>query len=305
MRVRILRQCSRQRNESMIVGAYNDPSLGRLPHCDMNQSTDARTLPPEVGVGRVEALLKQAVRGWQSTDQNRGRRRNRHHTCDAQKMGLDPHPRSEARRVERLGELAERSDELRQGTAPRFKRAFDLLLAVGAIAVLIVPAVVLALMVKVTSPGPALYWSDRVGRHNRVFRMPKFRSMSVNTPAIATHLLLKPSEYLTPIGGFLRKTSLDELPQLWSIFRGDMSFVGPRPALFNQLDLIELRTELGVDELTPGLTGWAQVGGRDDLPIPEKARLDAEYLQRHTLRFDIQILWMTALKVAAGENVSH
>ena len=212
---------------------------------------------------------------------------------------------AEAGRVEQVVELNERADEVQQKKAPRVKRAFDLLLAVAAIAALIVPAVVLALMVKVTSPGPALYWSNRVGRHNKVFRMPKFRSMSVDTPAIATHLLLKPSEYLTPIGGFLRKTSLDELPQLWSIFRGDMSFVGPRPALFNQFDLIELRTELGVDELTPGLTGLAQVGGRDDLPIPEKAKLDAEYLRRHTLRFDIQILWMTAVKVTAGENVSH
>ena len=150
-----------------------------------------------------------------------------------------------------------------------------------------------------------MYWSDRVGRHNTIFRMPKFRSMSQNTPALASHLLVDPCEYLTPIGGFLRRSSLDELPQLWSILIGDMSFVGPRPALFNQSDLIELRSQLGVDELTPGLTGWAQIGGRDELPIPAKVLLDAEYLQRRSLRFDIQILWLTAVRVTARENVSH
>ncbi|MDF1577060.1 MAG: sugar transferase, partial [Desulfobulbales bacterium] len=159
--------------------------------------------------------------------------------------------------------------------------------------------------VKLTSVGPVLYWSDRVGRDNRIFRMPKFRSMRVGTPAVATHLLADPAAHLTPIGSFLRRSSLDELPQLWSIFRGDMSFVGPRPALFNQEDLIALRTRYGVDQLLPGLTGWAQINGRDELPIPEKVKLDAEYLHRRSLRFDLRILWRTFLKIAAREGVSH
>lgn len=170
---------------------------------------------------------------------------------------------------------------------------------------LALPIVMTALAVWLTSPGPALYWSDRVGRHNRIFKMPKFRSMRIDTPAVATHLLQNPDQWLTPIGSFLRKSSLDELPQLWSILKGDMSFVGPRPALFNQDDLIALRTEKGVHELVPGLTGWAQVNGRDELPIPQKVALDAEYLERRSLLFDMKILWLTALKVLARDGVSH
>ncbi|NIM39976.1 MAG: sugar transferase [Hydrogenophaga sp.] len=185
------------------------------------------------------------------------------------------------------------------------KRLFDLVLAVPAALVLIVPIALVALAVRLTSPGPALYWSDRVGRHNRIFRMPKFRSMRVDTPAVATHLLDDPKRWLTPIGPFLRKSSLDELPQLWSILKGDMSFVGPRPALFNQDDLIALRTQAGVDDLVPGLTGWAQINGRDELPIPQKVALDIEYLQRRSLAFDLRILWLTAMKVLRREGVQH
>ncbi|MDB5895975.1 MAG: UDP-phosphate galactose phosphotransferase, partial [Rhodoferax sp.] len=159
--------------------------------------------------------------------------------------------------------------------------------------------------IRVTSPGPALYWSDRVGRHNRIFSMPKFRSMRIDTPEVATHLLARPESYLTPIGGFLRKSSLDELPQLWSILKGDMSFVGPRPALFNQQDLIALRTEHGVDALVPGLTGWAQVNGRDDLPIPAKVALDAYYLRHRSLALDAKILWRTFHHVLRSKGVSH
>jgi O-antigen biosynthesis protein WbqP len=185
------------------------------------------------------------------------------------------------------------------------KRLFDLAVALVAAVFLALLIVFVALAVRLTSPGPALYWSDRVGRYNRIFRMPKFRSMRIDTPAVATHLLQNPDQWLTPIGSFLRKSSLDELPQLWSILKGDMSFVGPRPALFNQDDLITLRTEKGVHELVPGLTGWAQVNGRDELPIPQKVALDAEYLQRQSLQFDLKILWMTALKVIASDGVSH
>lgn len=185
------------------------------------------------------------------------------------------------------------------------KRLFDLVLALMASVVLIVPIVVVAFLVRVTSPGPAIYWSNRVGRHNRIFRMPKFRSMRVDTPAVATHLLSNPDAYLTPIGAFLRKSSLDELPQLWSILKGDMSFVGPRPALFNQDDLIALRTEQGVDKLAPGLTGWAQINGRDELPIPEKVAFDVEYLNRRSLAFDLRILLLTFLKVVRRDGISH
>ncbi len=185
------------------------------------------------------------------------------------------------------------------------KRLFDFLLACCAAGVLVLPVVVVAVAVRLTSPGPALYWSDRVGRHNKIFRMPKFRSMRVGTPAVATHMLADAKSHLTPIGSFLRKSSLDELPQLWSILVGDMSFVGPRPALFNQDDLIALRTQYGVHELVPGLTGWAQVNGRDELPIPDKVKLDAEYLQRRSLWFDIKIIWLTALKVVRRDGVSH
>jgi len=185
------------------------------------------------------------------------------------------------------------------------KRVFDVVVGLVCLLLLGVPIVLAALAVKLTSPGPVLYWSERVGRHNRLFRMPKFRSMRIDTPAVATHLLENPKQWLTPVGSFLRKSSLDELPQLWNIFKGDMTFVGPRPALFNQDDLIEQRTEKGVHELVPGLTGWAQVNGRDELPIPQKVALDAEYLQRQSLLFDVKILWMTALKVLARDGVSH
>jgi O-antigen biosynthesis protein WbqP len=185
------------------------------------------------------------------------------------------------------------------------KRLFDLAVALVAAVLLALPIVFVALAVRLTSPGPALYWSNRVGRHNRIFTMPKFRSMRIDTPAVATHLLQNPEQWLTPIGSFLRKSSLDELPQLWSILKGEMSFVGPRPALFNQDDLIALRTEKGAHELVPGLTGWAQVNGRDELPIPQKVQLDVEYLERRSLLFDVKILWMTALKVLARDGVSH
>jgi O-antigen biosynthesis protein WbqP len=185
------------------------------------------------------------------------------------------------------------------------KRIFDLLVGAVAAILLAVPIALVALLVRMTSPGPALYWSDRVGRNNAIFRMPKFRSMRIGTPAVATHLLADPKSHLTPIGSFLRKSSLDELPQLWSILRGDMSFVGPRPALFNQDDLIALRTECGVHELVPGLTGWAQINGRDELPIPEKVKLDSEYQRRRSLGFDIYILWLTFLKVVRRDGVSH
>jgi O-antigen biosynthesis protein WbqP len=185
------------------------------------------------------------------------------------------------------------------------KRIFDLLLALCATFVLVWPIALVALAVRLTSPGPALYWSDRVGRRNQIFKMPKFRSMRIGTPAVATHLLADPQSHLTPIGSFLRKSSLDELPQLWSILVGEMSFVGPRPALFNQDDLIALRTEQGVDKLVPGLTGWAQVNGRDELPIPQKVALDVEYLQKQNLWFDIRILWLTFVKVVRRDGVSH
>ena len=185
------------------------------------------------------------------------------------------------------------------------KRLFDLALACVAAVLLALPIAVVAVAVRMTSPGPALYWSDRVGRHNRIFKMPKFRSMRIDTPAMATHLLQNPDQWLTPIGSFLRRSSLDELPQLWSILRGDMSFVGPRPALFNQDDLIALRTEKNVHELVPGLTGWAQVNGRDELPIPQKVGLDAEYLRRQSFIFDLKILWTTVLKVISRDGVSH
>jgi O-antigen biosynthesis protein WbqP len=185
------------------------------------------------------------------------------------------------------------------------KRCLDFLLAAAALLLLAAPLALLAALVRFTSPGPVLYWSDRVGRNNAIFRMPKFRSMRLGTPALATHLLRDPDQYLTPIGSFLRKSSLDELPQLWSVLVGDMSLVGPRPALFNQDDLIELRTQHGVHALMPGLTGWAQINGRDELPIPEKVKLDVEYLQRRSLWFDLRILWMTLARVFRTDGVSH
>jgi len=185
------------------------------------------------------------------------------------------------------------------------KRLFDLFLAINAAVVLLVPVFMVAILVRITSKGPALYWSDRVGVNNVIFKMPKFRSMKVDTPAVATHLLPDPKSVLTPIGDFLRKSSLDELPQLWCILKGEMSFVGPRPALFNQDDLIALRTDNKVHELLPGLTGWAQVNGRDVLPIPQKVDLDVEYLQRRSFFFDINILWLTFVKVIKRDGVSH
>ncbi|MFX1671532.1 sugar transferase [Paraburkholderia sp. A2WS-5] len=185
------------------------------------------------------------------------------------------------------------------------KRLFDLVVAICAGLILFVPIMIVALAVRLTSAGPVLYWSDRVGKNNDIFRMPKFRSMRVGTPAVATHLLADPKVYLTPIGSFLRKSSLDELPQIWSILKGDMSLVGPRPALFNQADLIELRTREGVHMLTPGLTGWAQINGRDELPIPEKVKLDKEYMERRSMSFDIHILWMTFVKVLRRDGITH
>lgn len=185
------------------------------------------------------------------------------------------------------------------------KRLFDLLLALAASVLLLIPCLLVGLAVRLTSPGPALYWSERVGRNNVLFRMPKFRSMRIDTPVVATHLLTNPDDWLTPIGSFLRKSSLDELPQLWNILRGEMSFVGPRPALYNQHDLIALRTENGVHALRPGLTGWAQINGRDEIPLKRKAALDTHYLQHQSLLFDLKILWLTALKVLRRDGVSH
>ncbi len=185
------------------------------------------------------------------------------------------------------------------------KRIFDLLLGVAIFVLLAVPMLLISIAVRFTSKGPALYWSDRVGKDNKIFKMPKFRSMLVDTPAVATHLLDNPGSYLSPIGGFLRRSSLDELPQLFSVLKGDMCFVGPRPALYNQDDLIALRTEKGMDKLLPGITGWAQVNGRDELSIPDKVELDVEYLNHQSFWFDMKILWMTFLKVVKRDGVSH
>ena len=185
------------------------------------------------------------------------------------------------------------------------KRLFDLILSFCLVLILSVPILLIAGLIRLTSKGPALYWSDRVGVDNTIFKMPKFRTMRIDTPAVATHLLTNPDAYLTPIGPFLRKTSLDELPQLWSVLKGDMSFVGPRPALFNQDDLVALRTAKGVHRLIPGITGWAQINGRDDLPIPVKVSFDEYYLKNRSFFFDLKILWMTFLKVIRREGVSH
>ena len=185
------------------------------------------------------------------------------------------------------------------------KRLSDLVLVMLVFHLLMVPLALIALAVCLTSKGPVLYWSDRVGRDNRIFRMPKFRTMRSDTPTVATHMLVDPASWLTPIGAFLRKSSLDEFPQLWSILIGDMTLVGPRPALFNQSDLIAMRTELGVHGLTPGLTGWAQVNGRDELPIPEKVKFDLEYMARQSFTFDMYILWLTLVKVVRGDGVAH
>lgn len=185
------------------------------------------------------------------------------------------------------------------------KRALDLVLALAAAIVLLLPIFLIAVLVRLTSSGAVLYWSDRVGRGNRIFRMPKFRTMREDTPAVATHLLTNPEKFLTPIGPFLRRSSLDELPQLWTIICGDMSFVGPRPALFNQDDLIALRTRYGVDQVLPGLTGWAQINGRDELTIDDKVKLDIEYMNRQSFLFDIRIIVLTFMKVVRKDGVSH
>jgi O-antigen biosynthesis protein WbqP len=185
------------------------------------------------------------------------------------------------------------------------KRMFDFIMALCLLIVLCVPILIVALLVKLTSPGPALYWSDRAGKNNVIFKMPKYRTMRTDTPAVATHLLSNPDAYLTPIGKILRKMSLDELPQLMSIAKGDMSFVGPRPALFNQDDLIALRTKKGIHELTPGLTGWAQINGRDELPIPVKVEFDEYYLKHQSLLLDLRILYVTFFKVLRKEGVTH
>lgn len=185
------------------------------------------------------------------------------------------------------------------------KRLFDITLAFVATILLVIPFIIVALMVRLTSTGPILYWSQRIGKNNALFLMPKFRSMWVDTPAVATHLLNNPETLLTPVGSFLRKSSLDELPQLWNILKGDMSFVGPRPALFNQNDLIEQRSAAEVHTLTPGLTGWAQINGRDELPIPQKVALDVEYMQRQSFAFDLKIILLTFLKVLRKDGVTH
>jgi len=185
------------------------------------------------------------------------------------------------------------------------KKIFDLMLSFCLIIILSGPIFIIAVLIKLTSRGPALYWSDRVGVDNAIFKMPKFRTMRIDTPVVATHLLKDPEAYLTPIGHFIRKTSLDELPQLWSVLKGDMSFVGPRPALFNQEDLITLRTEKGIYQLIPGITGWAQINGRDDLPIPVKVEYDEYYLKNQSSLFDLKILWHTFSKVIKKEGVAH
>ncbi|MGB7816916.1 MAG: sugar transferase [Methylotenera sp.] len=185
------------------------------------------------------------------------------------------------------------------------KRLLDLCLALFAVIFFLLPFLIVAAAVRLTSTGPILYWSDRVGRNNKIFKMAKFRTMRVDTPAVATHLLPDPKQFLTPIGSFLRTSSLDELPQLWSIIRGDMSFVGPRPALYNQDDLIELRTRNGVDKLVPGLTGWAQINGRDELPIPDKVKLDVDYMNNQSISLDMKILFLTFVKVLRRDGVQH
>lgn len=188
------------------------------------------------------------------------------------------------------------------------KRYFDIILAVSALITLSLPILVIAIVVKITSKGPALFWSDRIGQFNQVFKMPKFRSMYVGTPQLATHLMNQqsnPNAFITPVGNLLRKTSLDELPQIWSVLKGDMSIVGPRPALFNQDDLIVLRTEKGIHKLKPGITGWAQINGRDEIPIPHKVSLDEYYLKHSSMWFDLKIIALTAIKVIRRDNITH
>ena len=187
----------------------------------------------------------------------------------------------------------------------KLKRIIDICVSFCLVGIFLFPILLIAILVRLTSRGPALYWSDRVGVGNTIFKMPKFRTMRIDTPAVATHLMQNPDEYLTPIGPFLRKSSLDELPQIWSVMKGDMSFVGPRPALFNQSDLIALRTEKGVHRLVPGITGWAQINGRDDIPIPKKVEYDEYYLKNRSIIFDLKILLLTFFKVTRAENVSH
>ena len=185
------------------------------------------------------------------------------------------------------------------------KTLFDLFASTIGFLLLLPVFIILAISVKMTSKGPILYWSNRVGKDNKIFKMPKFRSMKIDTPDIATHLLNDPKQYLTSIGGFIRASSLDELPQLWNVIKGDMSLVGPRPALYNQDDLIALRTEKGIHKLKPGVTGWAQINGRDELPIPEKVKLDEEYMQRQSILFDIKIILLTVYKVIRRDSVTH
>jgi O-antigen biosynthesis protein WbqP len=185
------------------------------------------------------------------------------------------------------------------------KKIFDFVLAVLLILMLFILIMGIAFLVRLTSRGPAIYWSKRIGKNNEIFLMPKFRTMHIETPTVATHLLRNPEQWITPVGSFLRKYSLDELPQLWSILVGDMSFVGPRPALYNQKDLITKRTEKGVHKILPGLTGWAQINGRDELSVVEKLKFDVEYLERRTLMFDVRIIWITILKVFIKEGISH
>ena len=185
------------------------------------------------------------------------------------------------------------------------KRIIDLILVFVFFSILVLPMILIFVLIRLTSKGPAIYWSDRVGKNNSVFKMPKFRSMLIQTPTVATHLLNEPVSYLSPIGGFLRRSSLDELPQLLSVLKGDMSFVGPRTALYNQYDLIELRTKNGIDSLLPGITGWAQVNGRDKLSIPDKVLLEVEYLKHQSILFDMKILWMTLLKVFKRDGINH
>jgi len=185
------------------------------------------------------------------------------------------------------------------------KRIFDAILAVLLLVLLSIPMLIIALLVRLTSAGPAWYWSERVGKNNDIFKMPKYRTMKIDTPAVATHLLERPDQYLTLVGVFLRRSSLDELPQLFSILKGDMGFVGPRPALFNQDDLVQLRTRKGIHVLTPGLTGWAQVNGRDELPIPNKVAFDEYYLRHRSFLFDMKIILLTFVKVLRGDGVTH
>ncbi len=205
------------------------------------------------------------------------------------------------------GTAPERRAEIRlPGPVYAFsKRLFDIFAALVLLVFLGIPMLFTAALIRLTSKGPALYWSDRVGIRNRIFKMPKFRSMRVDAPQLATHLFDKPEQYLTPIGGFLRRSSLDELPQLFSILKGDISFVGPRPALFNQDDLVALRTQKGIHELVPGLTGWAQINGRDAIPIPQKVELDDWYARNRSFFLDIRILFMTVFKVMRTEDISH